>query len=196
MNKLSKEKRNKVILVWAFTVMIIAAWAFAILFSWQLPAKRRAGENLEKKRSQFASMKDKLSRKDEIEQKMELAETKLEGLETQMANSADTFSWVVTTIRDFKQSYEVDMPQFSPVSTGDTTLLPKFPFRQASVTVGGTAYYQDLGLFIADFENHFPFARVINLDVTPVSSLNVSDRDREKLNFKMDIIFLVKPSRS
>jgi Tfp pilus assembly protein PilO len=195
MSKLPKEKRNKVILVWIVTVMVIVGWAFAVL-SWQLDAKRRAGENLEKKRNQFASMKDKLSRKDEIEQDMELAETKLEGLETQMANAADTFSWVVTTIRDFKQSYEVDMPQFSPVSTGETTLLPKFPFRQAAVTVGGTAYYQDLGLFVADFENRFPFARIVNLDVSPMSSLNVADRDREKLNFKMDIIFLVKPSRS
>ena len=61
-------------------------------------------------------------------------------------------------------------------------------------TVAGTAYYQDLGMFIADFENQFQFARIINLDVTPNTGQAASEP--EKLTFKMDIVFLVKPNQS
>ena len=190
--KLPKEKRNKVVLVWLFTLMAAAAWAFMIL-SWQLDAGHRAGQDLQRKRDQFASMTDRLNSADQIEQDMVAADQTLTGLETQMA-SGDVFSWVVNTVREFKGAYQVDLPQFSQVSVQDNTLLPKFPYRQASLTVAGSAYFQDLGLFIADFENHFRFARIINLNLEPASGSSADERDREKLNFKMDLVFLVKPN--
>jgi Tfp pilus assembly protein PilO len=191
--KLPKEKRNKVILVWVGTVMVVAAWAFVVL-SWQLDSRHRAGQNLEQRRSQFMAMTNTLARAEEFEMETGAAEQKLHGLESQMANAADAFSWVVTTVRNFKQGYTMDLPQFSQVILAETTLLPKFPYRQASVTVSGTAYFHDIGMFVADFENQFPFARIINLDIEPGATTNPGER--EKLNFKMDIIFLVKPNAS
>ena len=38
MNKLSKEKRNKVILVWMCTAAVVSGWAFMFL-TWQLDRK-------------------------------------------------------------------------------------------------------------------------------------------------------------
>jgi hypothetical protein len=49
-------------------------------------------------------------------------------------------------------------------------------------------------MFIADFENQFQFARIINLDVTP--NTGQAAGEPEKLTFKMDIVFLVKPNQS
>jgi hypothetical protein len=67
-------------------------------------------------------------------------------------------------------------------------LFTAFPYKQIRFTINGKAYYHDLGKFIADFENNFPHARVVNLVIDSASS------DGEKLSFRMDIIVLVKPS--
>jgi hypothetical protein len=188
--KMPKEKRNKVILVWLVILVMATAWGFVVL-SWQLATKQRASQNLEKRRGQFTTMTNALSRAEQTEIDMGEAQEKLRTFEARMAQG-DVFSWVVTTVRGFKQGYNVDLPQFSQVTIGDTTLLPKFPYRQASVTVAGSAYFHDLGMFVADFENQFPFARIVDIDIEPSS--NVASSDPEKLNFKLVIIFLVKPS--
>ena len=47
------------------------------------------------------------------------------------------------------------------------TLMSVSLYQQASVNVSGTAYYDDLGKFLADFENHFPYMRVQNLNLEP-----------------------------
>ena len=70
-------------------------------------------------------------------------------------------------------------------------LLPHFPYKQLKVTVNGTAYYHDLGKFIADFENTYPHARVVNLTIDPAGG---TGDDSEKLAFRMDIIALINPN--
>ena len=83
--------------------------------------------------------------------------------ESDMA-SGDPASWIYNTIRNFKAQYKVDIAVNGQLAMGDVDLLPKFPYKQLKVTVGGTAYYHDLGKFIADFENTYPHARIANLD--------------------------------
>ena len=39
----------------------------------------------------------------------------------------------------------------SPRDPGEVDIMPKFPYQQLKVTVTGTAYYHDLGEFIAEF---------------------------------------------
>ena len=70
-------------------------------------------------------------------------------------------------------------------------MLPQFPYKQIRVNINGTAYYHDLGKFIADFENTFPHIRIVNLTIEPV---NTADPGNEKLSFRMDIVALVKPN--
>jgi hypothetical protein len=72
------------------------------------------------------------------------------------------------------------------------TLLPKFPYKQVVMTIIGTAYYHDLGKFIADYENEFPTSRIMNLDLSPASVQSADEK--EKLAFKFDIVSLVKGS--
>jgi len=62
--------------------------------------------------------------------------------------------------------------------------------------VRGTAYYHDLGKFIADFENAFPYVRLLNLEMEPVGlpSPASNPEEQEKLSFKMDIVTLIKPT--
>ena len=63
--------------------------------------------------------------------------------------------------------------------------------EQIKVNINGTAYYHDLGKFIADFENNFPHIRIVNLTIEPASA---GEPGNEKLSFRMDIVALVKPN--
>jgi type II secretion system (T2SS) protein M len=104
--------------------------------------------------------------------------------------SGDLYSWTYNTIRLFKAPYQVDIPDVGHPDVGTMDLLPDFPFKQVRFTVTGTAYYHDLGKFIADFENKFPHMRVVNLQIQPADATG----SNEKLSFKMDIVALVKSS--
>jgi hypothetical protein len=194
MKKLPKEKRDKVIMVWMLVVMAITAWYFVVL-KWQLDVKASANNGLEKRRMQHEDMSSMLKMKDKITLEADEKGAALAALEAKMVNG-DVFSWVNTAVREFKQGREVDIPQISQPNVADNQLLPKFPYRQATVTVAGTGFYHDIGMFIADFENQFKFARIINLDIEPISGVSNSPQEAGKLNFKMDIIFLVKPNQS
>lgn len=193
MKKLSKEKRDKVIMVWLLVLMSVAAWVFVVL-KWQLDVKLHATNVLDQRRDLHEDMTQALTRKDMVAQEADEEGSKLAALESRMV-TGDTFSWINTTLREFKQGREVDIPQISQPNETDNTLLPKFPYRQATVTVAGYGYFHDIGMFIADFENKFRFARIINLDIAPGGAATATAQDREKLSFKMDIIFLVKPNQ-
>ncbi len=191
-NKIPKEKRSKVILVWVMTLMVASAWVFVVL-SWQLDAKHNATKSLDLRHGQYVDMTNKLNQADLIQRELADAQQQLDALESHMV-TGDPYSWALDALSKFKQGYDVDLPQFGQPIVSENTFIPKFPYRQVSLTVAGTAYFHDLGLFIADFENRFPFARIANLDVAPNASLTTNEREKEKLSFKMDVVFLVKPN--
>jgi hypothetical protein len=131
---------------------------------------------------------------DQTEAELSTAGKKLAELEDDMG-TGDLFSWVVNKqLRPFIAPYKVEIPQFSQLEVKEMNLLPKFPYKQATLRVGGKARFHDFGKFLADFENNFPYFRVINLEMepTPLSG----EADKEKLTFSMDIIALVKPGAS
>jgi hypothetical protein len=84
----------------------------------------------------------------------------------------------------------VDIPNVGQPSAGDCELLGGFPYKQIRFSLSGSAYYHDLGKFVADFENKFVHCRVVNLSLEPSGEPAAG----EKLNFKMDVIALVKPN--
>ena len=104
--------------------------------------------------------------------------------------SGDLYAWAIDVIRRFKTPYHVDIPNVGQPSAGDCELLGGFPYKQIRFSLSGSAYYHDLGKFVADFENKFVHCRVVNLSLEPSGEPAAG----EKLNFKMDVIALVKPN--
>ena len=124
----------------------------------------------------------------------DLAETSIALTDTEGdLASGDLYSWTYDTLRRFKQPYRVEIPDVGHPAIGEMDLLPSFPYKQIRFTINGTGYYHDLGRFIADFENTFPHARVVNLIVEPMPG---ADGGNEKLSFRMDIVALVKANPS
>ena len=189
--KLSKEKRNQLILTVLATLMVVSGLWFTLI-RFQQSSLGRLKEERDRRRTKLEQIKDTIKNREQIEADLIVVSNKLALKEEDMA-SGDWYSAMITAITKFKQPYDVEIPQFTPtLAPADSSLLPKFPYKQFTVSVQGTARYHDLGQFIADFENRFPSTRILNLELAPASAQGASDRD--KLAFKMDIVALVKTS--
>ncbi|PWU21922.1 MAG: hypothetical protein C5B50_00590 [Verrucomicrobia bacterium] len=194
MKNLPKDKKNRLIAVVAITVVALGGiWYGPIRLQQKkleiIAVKRAAAE----RKRDF--MQKTIQSAGRIETSLADASKKLNEFESGMA-SGDLYSWVINTIRDFKSPYKVEIPQFTQIDgPKDMTMLPNFPYQQATLTVAGTAYFHDFGRFVADFENQFPYFRVLNLNLEPLSG-GPTAVDHEKLSFKMDLSVLVKPNAS
>jgi len=188
---MTKSKRNQTIgLVLAALVILLALGYLLIQRQYdnlQTLARKRSADD-----SKLSVMETAVKNAAQVEAELDEVTQSLAEKEATMA-SGDLYSWSINTMKKFKTGYKVEIPQFGPISPQtDVNLLPRFPYKQATLNVGGKAYYHELGRFISDFENEFPFMRIVNLamDLDP----SPSGGDREKLLFKMDIVTLVKPN--
>jgi hypothetical protein len=189
MNKLPKEKRDQLILVCICTLATLAVISLGLIRRQYAGISATNARN-EAARNNLQTMEDTIKRADTISaQVVDLTYT-LSHTEGDLA-TGDPAAWIYDTIRTFKTHYKVDISVNGQLSMGEVDLLSKFPYRQLKVTVNGTAYYHDLGKFIADFENNFPHARITNLVLEPSGS---TGDNSEKLAFRMDIIALTNPT--
>jgi Tfp pilus assembly protein PilO len=186
MKRLSKQKRDQLILTFiVILAVLVGLWFFLI---------RAQKENLQSLREQTGTKKTKATEMGGKIKNSKTIETELHGIVTQLAEkeqdmaSGDYYASMVNTIRQFKTRYKLDIPQFSPAaSVTDVDLLPKFPYKQIKISISGTGYYEEIGKFIADFENEYAASRVLNLELGPAPG----PESKEKLNFRMDIVSLV-----
>jgi hypothetical protein len=191
--KLSKEKRNRLVLVALATLIAVAGLYFGLI-----QRQNQGLAHLAQKKAAAAKklqvVLDAIHQADRIKAELDEASSSLATAESDVA-SGDLYAWVVNWLRGFKAPYKVEIPQFSQLGAPvDVNLLPRFPYKQATLTVAGTAHFHDLGLFLADLENQFPHVRLLNLSVdanAPSTSV-----EPETLSFKMDIVTLAKPNPS
>ena len=191
--KLPKDKRNNLILVVIVTVAILSGLGFGLI-KIQFAKLAQLRQKRVQAQQKLQEMREMVKGSDKIESDLAVQKKVLDDIEDDMA-SGDINAWVINTLRTFKAGYKVDLPQFSPVSAvADVPLIPNFPYKQATITVAGTAHFHDFGKFLADFENQHPHIRILNLTLDTPG--NVSTEEQEKLNFKMEVSTLVKPSAS
>jgi hypothetical protein len=189
MNKLSKEKRDQLILVGMGTLALLILIIYGLIHP-QYGAISKIKADINIAGDDLKTKQDTIKRTDTVSNQLADVTDTLTEAEGDMV-TGDPALWIYEKIRDFKEHYKVDVAVNSQLSMGESDLLPHFPYKQLKVTVGGTAYYHDLGKFIADFENTYPHVRVVNLTINPAGG---AGDDSEKLAFKMDIIALVKPT--
>lgn len=189
MNKLSKEKKVHLALVGIVTVGVIAGLWLGLL-SLQKNKLREISSKIADTQQQIKKVQGVVVEGGQIEAALNEATTNLNAIEATMP-SGDLYSWMVSTLRQFNApGYHVDLPQIGVPSVGEVRMFPSFPYHQATVIVGGTAYFYEFGKFLADFENKFPYMRVQNLNLEPGGGANPDER--EKLAFRMEIVALVK----
>lgn len=186
--KISKTKRNQLLLIFLCTVAVLTLmWLELIQPRYrvlaQVDKRQKAAE------TKLDGIQNAIKHSQAVTAELDHVTQTLSHAESDLA-TGDLYSWTYNTIRRFKAPYRVNIPDIGHPDVETMDLLPSFPFKQVKFTVTGTAYYQDFGQFIADFENTFPHIRVVNLQLQPAQA---SSGD-EELSFKMDIIALVKPT--
>ena len=192
MKNLSKDKRDRLILVAMGTITILVGLYYAVITSQrgtlESVAKRKVDQ--ENKLNGAQRLAGSLS---QFQKNLENSSGKLKAIEATMV-SGDMYSWIIQTVNSFKENYRVDIPQFSREVPGEVGMFGNFPYRAVLFHIRGTAYYHDFGRFVADFENAFPYLRVQNIELDPAGGSNTSKSDDpEKLSFKMEIVALVNP---
>jgi Tfp pilus assembly protein PilO len=187
MKRLSKQKRDQLILVSIVTLAVLAAIWFLLIRSQQeslqgLRAQKAKTEN------DSIGMGDKVKSADAVKAQLAQVNAKLAEKEEDMV-SGDYYASLVNTVSKFKLRYNLEIPQFSPAaSVTDCDLLPKFPYKQVRIVISGSGYYEEIGKFIADFENEYATTRIVNLELTPYAGPLDA---KEKLTFRMEIVSLV-----
>jgi len=190
MNKLPKAKRDQLILVGMGTLFLLILIGLGLIRP-QYATISAINAQIKAARSHLESMEDTSKKSDTISAQLADLTYALTQSQSDMV-TGDPAQWIYNTIRNFKEHYKVDVSVNSQLSMGEVDILPHFPYKQLKVSVGGTAYYHDLGKFIADFENTFPHARITSLTLEPASASTASanNENGERLAFRMDIIAL------
>lgn len=192
MKKLPKDKRDKIILIGMGTTVVVAGLWYSVIVAQQNTLKT-IGALRETQQAKVENAERLARSVDEIEMRMRETSGRLQAVEKSMA-AGDMYSWVIATINRFKEGYNVDIPQYSRETIEDVGLLPRFPYRAAKFQIRGTALYRDLGRFVADLENKFPYMRVQNLEIEPVGQAAGANDDPERLSFRVEIVALVNPN--
>ena len=189
--KLPKEKRSQLILVILVTVGVLVGLGFGLIRAQFDGLSELASKNTAAK-VKLSQMRDAVQNAAKYEANVTEYRKKLTEMESDIA-TGDLYAWVINTMRRFKLPYKVEIPQFSPIGpVVDMNLLPDFPYKQATFTVAGSARFHDFGRFLSDFENEFPHVRVLNLTLD--ANTPAGGEDAETLNFKMEIVTLIKPT--
>lgn len=194
MKRLSKEKRDKLIMVGAGTVVVLAAMWFTLIDAQKSNLQKLAIRNMEEQKKLQTAQKV-VDGRAEVERRLQETSARLKDIEKEMVHG-DMYDWVIQTVKTFKAPFRdrIDIPNFSREVVGEMQLLPNFPYRTATYNIRGSAYFHDLGRFIADLENRFPFIRVQNLELEPASSSSATATDdAEKLAFRFELVTLVSP---
>jgi Tfp pilus assembly protein PilO len=189
MKRLSPAKKKQLFIVLLITAALIGAVYF-LLISPQNEANAKLTRDTTDRMAELDKYKKIISQADATSKQLEDMSSQLNQAEQDIA-TGDVYSWTYDTIRRFKAAYHVDIPTIGQPSVGDVEMIQNFPYKQLRFSLTGTAYYQDLGKFVADFENTFPHMRLLNLSIEPNADSNGGS---ERLAFRVDVIALVKPN--
>lgn len=191
--KLPKEKQKALALV-ALTTLIAGVGLYFGLIRNQQEGLARLAEQKSTADKKFQTVTNAVNRSANIAADLQQARKALDEAEADVA-FGDHYAWIMNTLRQFKAPHKVEIPQLSQLSPiTDVNLFPNFPYKQATLTVAGTARFHDLGHFIADFENEFPHLRLLNLTLD--ANAPSPTTEPESLSFKLDVVCLIKPNPS
>ncbi len=187
MKNLPKEKRDKLILLGIGTLVVLVGLYYGLITMQQSTLARVIKMHGEQGTKLTNAIRLN-SISGQIQKGLEAATARLKTVEDTMP-SGDIYSWSILTVNTFKEKYQIEIPQFSKEVPCSIGMYPKFPYSAATFSLRGTAFYHDLGRFITDFENTFPYMRIQNIEIEPATGIQSNNpEDSEKLNFKIDVV--------
>lgn len=201
MNKLSKEKKQQLIMVAVGTLGAIAAIYF-LLISAQLGEITKKRMETEDTRQKVEKAENTVKMAEEVDKEVKARAKQLELIEDRMA-SGDLAQWIPDTVRQIKLPYTNIVAKPTSVESVAVGMFPVFPYSAPvfpysaiKFVVRGSGYYHELGKFFTDFENTHPYFRIQNLELepAPLDPGASTNKVQELLAFKADFVVLLKPN--
>jgi Tfp pilus assembly protein PilO len=197
MNKLSKDKRDKLMLIGIGVVASLAVLYFFVLADMK--------DELSLLGAKTASLRDKIDKSERVLKKQNDFEANLATLrqaldarQAQMPRPGQDHVWFLNLMEERRTKFNLDISEIRNPETWDPGVLPKFPFKAVSFTVTVIGSYTDFGRFLADFENMYPYMRVQMMNIVPDAPLaapgstQMPGDDGGKLRFNFRVISLIK----
>jgi hypothetical protein len=191
MSNSTKEKRERLTLAVVITMAATAGIWLGLIEPQQTGLQLKA-KLLTETQGKLATVHRELRLTESFKTHLDSARREIEGMEAKMA-SGDVYRWAIRSVHSL-QTNNVDIANLEPPRLGDSTILPKVPYKAAILSVNGTAYYHDFGKFLANLENSFPHMRLQRLELEPTQFGEAATPGQELLTFKLEILALVKPS--
>jgi hypothetical protein len=202
MNKLSKDKRDKLLLI-----CIMAGGLVAVLYFLVIVDQKDELTGLTNRIAQMSDKRDKAAktfkRQRDFEENLEGQKKLLNAKQAEMPRAGEGILWFNTLMEERRVVFNLDIKDIKgPEQPVDPGILPKFDFKGVAFTVTMVGTYLDFGRFLADFENRFPYMRTQLQSVTPeyvppsATGANPasagSDNEPLKLRFNFRVISLIK----
>ncbi|MEQ2009069.1 MAG: hypothetical protein ABMA26_19995, partial [Limisphaerales bacterium] len=162
---LSAEKKQHLIAVGMGTAMALAALWF-LLISPAQEALKKLGTQITEAEKKYTDADRLVKRTQAVHDDYDRLNDHLSAIEAGMAASGELVQWIRSVELKFRTQapYKVEIPNLPFRGQGEMTMIPEFPYKAATYSFSGTAYYHDLGKYLADWENQFPYMRVLSLD--------------------------------
>jgi hypothetical protein len=190
MIKMTKDQQQKTLLVAGITVGTAVLLWFAMISPLRAKLERMIKQTQEAKLMVEQGHRS-IAAAPQLSNALARASAQIQTAEGLMA-AGDLYEWVIQEVNRFKTAHAIDIPQISRETPCEVGFLPRFPYRAASFAVRGSAYYQDLGQFLASFENSHPFLHLQSLQLGADNSAAKKEAN-ERLQFSVELVTLVKP---
>lgn len=191
MSKSPKEKQEKLILAVLMSMAGVAGIWFGLLEPEQASLRNKA-KLLAETQGKLSTVQRELRLTESYKVHLDSARRQIEDMEAKMP-TGDVYRWAIRSITSL-QTNNVEIANLEPPRIGESSILPKVAYKTALMSVHGTAHYHDFGKFLANLENSFPHMRLQRLELEPSQFGEATSAGQEQLNFKLEILALVKPS--
>lgn len=199
MARLSKEKRDRLILVIIMTIAISLGLWYGIVTT-RKERLEEAKATIRTAINKLEKAKTLVKQADKAESQVSAAVDKLKAVEDSMASGVDHYTWAILLLEKARARHNVKIIEVTRPVKGEVGMLAQFPYQAAIFTARGSGHYHDFGKFLADFENSFPYFRVQNISLSPgldsaAGPDSPTGSGEENLAFRIEIVALIKPSQ-
>jgi Tfp pilus assembly protein PilO len=194
MIKFSKTQRDRLILI-ALVTGIVAVFVWNDVNT-QRQALARKTVHLSEVLQSIRSSARQSALTNKLQRDLQASIAAIRRAESNMP-AGDIYRWVINRLVELPTANGVELATVEPPEIRETSIFPRLPYRTGMFLVTGSAYYHELGAFIAQAENTFPHLRVRHLELEAKnSSFSAADSqtepDDEKLLFRLELSFLIR----
>ncbi len=191
--KLKPEQRQKLLLTFVGALAAIGVIYYTLIRS-QLAQLSKEKEATAQYEGKVAEAERLLKMADTYRREFEETGAKLKAIEDTMAPpNSDLYAWMFKLVKKYQEGQKVAVLHVSSELPCEVGVFPQFPYQAIPASIDGQGSYHDIGKFVADFENQFPYFRVQNLELKPLGGAPGAE-EKDLLSFKLEIVALIAKS--